>query len=194
MLEQVDGRRARGADNRRKIVDALLRLVEAGDASPSAERVAAEAGVGLRTVFRHFSDMDSLYASISARVTAEIRPLIDRPFAASDWKGRLDELIERRVEMFERLLPFKIAGDGHRLGSVFLTEEHKDIVQLQAKALRQVLPEKVSADKARFAALDLLLSFDAWKRLRHDQRLPIRDAAAALRFAASALTASVPGR
>ena len=197
MLEpnaRLDGRRVRGADNRRKIVNALLKLVEDGKPSPSAEEVAAEAGVGLRTVFRHFADMDSLYASISERMTAEIKPILERPFAAADWKGRLDELVDRRAEMFERLLPFKIAGDAHRPGSAFLTEEHKDLVRLQGKALRHVLPEKLSADKARFAALDLALSFDAWKRLRHDQGLAAKEARAAFRFAAAALTSSGAGR
>ena len=191
---EFDGRRARGADNRRKIVDALLRLVEAGDASPSAERVAAEAGVGLRTVFRHFADMDSLHASISARMSAEIKPILERQYEAGDWRGRLGELVDRRAEVFERLLPFKIAGDAHRHGSAFLTAEHKALVREQSEALRRVLPAKLVEDKGRFAALDLALSFDAWKRLRHDQGVGVRDARSALRFAASALTSSEPGR
>ncbi len=58
--DRVDGRRVRGADNRRRIVDALLKLVATGTVSPNAEQVATEAGVALRTVFRHFADMDSL--------------------------------------------------------------------------------------------------------------------------------------
>ncbi|NOT41370.1 MAG: TetR/AcrR family transcriptional regulator [Alphaproteobacteria bacterium] len=189
-----DGRRVRGADNKRKIVGALLNLIEAGNARPSAEDVASEAGVGLRTVFRHFADMDSLHSAVSERMTAEIKPIIDRPFAATDWRAKLDELVDRRVEMFERLLPFKIAGDVHRYGSVFLTAEHKELVRVQAEALKRVLPAKLAGDKARFAVLDLALSFDAWKRLRQDQGLAVRDARAALRFAASALTSSEPGR
>ena len=39
----------------------MMNLIEGGDLMPSAARVAEEAGVGLRTVFRHFDDMDSLY-------------------------------------------------------------------------------------------------------------------------------------
>jgi AcrR family transcriptional regulator len=190
----IDGRRARGADNRRKIVDALLKLVEAGNVDPSAESVAKEARVGLRTVFRHFADMESLHAAISERMTAEIKPILEQPFAASDWRGRLEELVDRRAEMFERLLPFKIAGDAHRHGSSFLTSEHKALVRAQSEALRRVLPAKFADDKARFAALDLALSFDAWKRLRHDQGVGVREARSALRFAASALTSSEPGR
>ncbi len=191
---QTDGRRTRGVDNRRKIVNALLTLVEAGNIHPSAELVAKEAGVGLRTVFRHFADRESLHASISERMTADIRPIIEQPFAASDWRGRLDELIDRRAQIFERLLPFKVASDAHRHTSRFLTSEHNALVKLQSEGLLRVLPAKVADDKQLIAALDLVLSFDAWKRLRQDQGVSARDARSALRFAASALTSSEPGR
>ena len=194
LQRREDGRRVRGADNRRRIVSALLKLVEAGNIEPSAEQVATAAGVGLRTVFRHFADMDSLHASISERMTAEIQPIIEQPFTAADWRGRLDELIDRRAQMFERLLPFKIAGDAHRHRSAFLTSEHKALVRMQSEALRRLLPAKLAGDKVLVAALDLVLSFDAWKRLRHDQGVGVRDARSALRLAASALTSSEPGR
>lgn len=197
MLErkaQIDGRRIRGEDNRRKIVSAMLKLVEAGQVNPTAEEVAKEAGVGLRTVFRHFDDLESLRAEISERMTAEVRPHFERPLEAKDWQGRLAELIDRRAQVFERLLPFKIAGDAHRHASAFLTSEHKTLVKAQRDALRHALPLEFVNDKARLDALDLLLSFDSWKRLRHDQGVSVRDARAAWRFAADALTSSVPGR
>lgn len=193
-IAREDGRRTRGADNRRKILAALLKLVEGGNIDPSAEQVAKEAGVGLRTVFRHFADLDSLYASISERMTVEIRPIVEQPFESADWRGRLDELVDRRAQIFERLLPFKLAGDAHRYRSPFLTTEHEALVRLQSQTLRQILPAKIAGDKARMATLDLVLSFDAWKRLRHDQGVTARDARSALRFAASALTSSEPGR
>ena len=191
---QVDGRRARGADNRQRIVDALLKLVEAGSASPSAEQVAAEAGVGLRTVFRHFSDMESLRREISERMTAEIQPIIERPFESENWQERLVDLIELRAQVFERLLPFKIAGDAHRHRSAFLTSEQAALVKTQRAMLRRALVTKLADDKLRFEALDLVLSFEAWRRLRRDQGLSVRDARAAMRLAAEALTSSAPGR
>ena len=191
---QVDGRRARGADNRQRIVEALLKLVAAGAVSPSAEQVAAEAGVGLRTVFRHFSDMESLRREISERMTAEIQPIIERPFESSEWRERLIELIERCSQVFERLLPFKIAGDAHRHHSTFLTTEQSALVKTQRAALRSALSPKIIDDKPRFEALDLLLSFESWRRLRRDQGLSVRDARAAMRLATEALTSSAPGR
>ena len=187
---RMDGRRIRGADNRRKIVDALLKLVESGVASPSAEQVAGEAGVGLRTVFRHFADMESLRREISERMTAEIQPIVERPFTSSEWRERIVELVDRRAQVFERLLPFKIAGDAHRHDSQFLTNEQSALVKVQRSALRKALAAHIVEDKARFEALDLVLSFEAWRRLRRDQGLSVREARAAMLAGAEALTSS----
>jgi len=191
---RIDGRRVRGADNRRRIVDALLKLVAAGTVSPGAEQVATEAGVGLRTVFRHFSDMESLYREISERMTAEIQPIVEQPFESKDWQDRLVELVDRRALVFERLLPFKVAGDAHRHDSTFLTTEQSALVKTQRKSLRNAVSPKVADDKIRFEALDLLLSFESWRRLRRDQGLSIRDARAAMLLGVEALTARSTGR
>lgn len=185
-----DGRRVRGEDNRRRIVDALLKLVTAGSVSPNAEQVATEAGVGLRTVFRHFADMDSLYREISERMTAEIQPIVQRPFDATDWRKRLVELVDRRAQVFERLLPFKIAGDAHRHGSPFLTTEQSAIVKSLRQALHNAVGSKLADEKLRFEALDLALSFEAWRRMRVDQGLSARDARAVMLLSSEALSAA----
>lgn len=190
----VDGRRVRGEDNRRRIVDALLKLVASGVVSPSADDVAAQAGVGLRTVFRHFADMESLYREISERMTLEILPIAQRPFRSEDWRDRLEELVDRRAQVFERLLPFKIAGDAHRHGSPFLTNEQGAIVKTLREALRHAIGLKVVDDKLRFEALDLFISFEAWRRLRVDQGLSARDARAVMLLGVEALTSKSAGR
>jgi hypothetical protein len=56
----IDGRLHRSMTTRRKIVTALETLIRAGTLSPTAEQVAVQAQVGLRTVFRHFDDMETL--------------------------------------------------------------------------------------------------------------------------------------
>jgi AcrR family transcriptional regulator len=190
----TDGRRVRGEDNRRRIVDALLKLVQSGVAMPSAEEVATEAGVGLRTVFRHFADMESLYREISERMTMEIMPIVQRPFRSQDWRERLEELVERRAQVFERLLPFKIAGDAHRYGSPFLTSEQSAIVKTLREALRSAIGPKAIDDKLHFEALDLMLSFESWRRLRVDQGLSARDSRAVMLLGAEALASSSQGR
>jgi len=190
----VDGRRVRGEDNRRRIVDALLKLVAAGTVSPSAEEVAKQAGVGLRTVFRHFADMESLYREISERMTLEIMPIAQRPFRSDDWRERLEELVDRRAQVFERLLPFKLAGDAHRHGSPFLTSEQSAIVKALREALRKAIGPKAIDEKLRFEALELMMSFESWRRLRVDQGLSARDARAVMLLGAEALTSKSQGR
>ncbi|MDB5469891.1 MAG: hypothetical protein JWR84_1451, partial [Caulobacter sp.] len=110
----ADGRHRRSQDSRARIVAAMLELVKAHEVSPSAEQVAARADVGLRTVFRHFKDMDSLYREMSGVIESEMRAVVDRPFTAPDWRGRLMELIERRAVVFERIGPFRRASNAVR--------------------------------------------------------------------------------
>jgi AcrR family transcriptional regulator len=168
---QQDGRRLRSQDSRKRIVLALLALVQAGDVSPSAEQVAARAGVGLRTVFRHFKDMDSLYSEMAQAIEVEVREVVNLPFEAEDWRGKVLELIPRRSMVFERITPFRRASDAHRPRSAFLEAGAARMVAIMRQILRGLLPEEVARDEQVFEALDLLLSFESWSRLRRDQGL-----------------------
>jgi AcrR family transcriptional regulator len=170
---EADGRRQRSETSRRRIVDAMLELIGAGDISPSAESVAARAGLGLRTVFRHFENMESLYQEINAAMTEELRPVMGAPFGSADWRGRLGEMVERRVRIFERIMPFKIAADVHRHRSPFLARKGEEMTREQRAALARILPDEQRSNDAMFEALDLLLSFETWRRLRKDQKLPV---------------------
>jgi AcrR family transcriptional regulator len=184
---QLDGRRRRGQDNRARIVAAMLEIIREGAMTPSAEQVAARAEVGLRTVFRHFDDMDSLYREMSVVIEAELRAIVGRPFEAPDWPGRLMELVERRGEAFERISPFKRASDTVRHRSPVLADDHKRLVRSLRDLLTSVLPPEVAADPMRLEALDLLTSFEAWTRLRLDQGLSTEEARRVLQAAVSRL-------
>ena len=67
----LDGRFRRGERSRQAIVAALFELVGRGVLRPTAQQVADQAGVGIRSVFRHFSEMDSLYAAMDARLEGD---------------------------------------------------------------------------------------------------------------------------
>src|SRR3546814_1040902 len=102
----------------------MLDLIEGGDPMPSAARVAEEAGVGLRTVFRHFDDMDSLYSEISATIAERVMPIVTAPYAGADWRANLRDLTQRRVRVFEAMLPFRLAAHIKRYQSPFLIAEY----------------------------------------------------------------------
>jgi AcrR family transcriptional regulator len=172
----VDGRRRRSEDSRARIVRAMLELVREGGVSPSAELVAARADVGLRTVFRHFKDLESLYAEMSAAIEAELMALVHTPFKGATWRERVLELVERRGGAYEKIGPFKRASEAHRHQSPSLALHNANMVRISREILRQQLPPEVAKDRVRFEAIDLLLSFEAWSRLRRDQALTPRRA------------------
>lgn len=167
-----DGRRRRSQTSRDKIVAAMLELVAEGRITPSADEVASRAKVGLRTVFRHFADMESLYAALT-HTLAEHYEMWLIPFDSSDWREQLVEVVERRTATYERLLPFKRAGDAHRHMSPAMQDSYASILAIMRQRLRSFLPASITADALRFETIDLMLSFEVWQRLRDEQKLAV---------------------
>ena len=167
----LDGRRLRSADSRARIVAAMLELIQAGETLPGAEQVAVRADVGLRTVFRHFKDMDSLYSEMSQVIEAKVRAVAAEPFRATDWRGKLGEFVERRSRVFEQMGPFKRALDERRRRSEAVASDGVKMAAELRAILKRELPAEVTGDPLRFEALDMLLSFETWSRLRRDQGL-----------------------
>lgn len=183
---ETDGRRQRSDASRRKIAHAMLELLREGEPDPSADLVAERAGVGRRTVFRLFSDMEGVFREMHAIMTSRLTPEFVRPFVATTWRARVDELIERRSKAFEEMLPIKTAADARRYTSNFLQKEHKKVTRLQREALRDILPASLAKGEM-LEALDLTLSFEAWRRLRHEQGLSVKQAQVVLRQLVAAL-------
>ena len=182
--EPADGRRRRGMDNRARIVAAMMEMVRAEEVVPSAERVAAKADVGLRTVFRHFQDMDSLYREMSLAIEGEIRAIMAEPLQAEAGPKRLVELIARRTRCFEAIAPFRRAAEAYRHRSRFLGSDYVRLVRELRAILERELPAEIVRDPLRLEALDLLLSFEAWARLRREQALSIEAAQAVVEMSA----------
>jgi AcrR family transcriptional regulator len=181
--ERIDGRVARGARNRGRIVDAAVVLIRGGDPHPTAEHIAEEAGVGVRSVFRHFDDLDGLFRAICARVEDEVAPLADNSPIKGDLEQKVAELVARRVVVYEKVAPFRKSGRAFRDKSLAIRvgQEHLDKwhrCQLQAvlaDELRGRAPELLEV-------VDALASFEVWDRLRSDQRLSRERASQVMRF------------
>lgn len=181
----------RSSRSRQKIVKAMLHLIRSGDMAPSAARVAEAAGVSLRTVFRHFEEMDSLNREISGIIEAEIQPLLLKPLTAKEWRERLQELVGRRMAIYERIMPLKVAGSIRRFHSAFLMEDYKRFVRLEREGLKSVLPPKVINDRVLFSALEMATAFQAWRRMRQDQSMSVKEAETVMRFVVEKLVERV---
>ena len=174
--DRIDGRRERGRSSYRRIVEAMMELIVAGDLSPSAARVAEEAGIGLRTVVRHFDDMDALYAEITRTITERVMPIVMAPYPDQPWRANIGELVRRRVDVFETTLPFRLAANIKRYQSPFLMGQYSRVVMLERELIVRLLPASVRNDRIGVEALCAALSFHTWRTLRHDQSLSADEA------------------
>jgi AcrR family transcriptional regulator len=171
-----DGRNRRSQHSRQKIIEAIIDLVREGAREPTAEQVAERAGLAMRTVFRHFNDMDSLYREISRRMQDEARDLLGVPAQGASWRETLHNTLDQWARLYEKLLPMRLASDALRHRSPFLQQDHARFIRMARQRLNDVLPAAIAADKSRFEAIDALLSYEVWIRLRRDQRLSAENA------------------
>ena len=96
--QEADGRKHRSQKSQARIVNAMLELVAQGNLEPSADEIADIAKVGRRSVFRHFSDMDTLYREMSNSIAATMGSIVLQTFEATDW-AEVVALYDRLVEI-----------------------------------------------------------------------------------------------
>ncbi len=177
----TDGRKLRSEDSKRRIVSAMLELVREGRMAPTAEEVAKRAQVGLRTVFRRFKDMESLYAEMSVAINDKVESIIDSPADSQDWRENLTVMVDRRLRVYEVIMPYRVAAEALKFQSTVLLNRHMDIVRDERHRLLNILPAELLDDRPLIEGLEAALSFDMWNQLRNDQRLSGDEAGAVVR-------------
>ncbi|MEM7766919.1 MAG: TetR/AcrR family transcriptional regulator [Pseudomonadota bacterium] len=187
----LDGRRQRSSRSRRQIIEALFALLHEGDMSPSAAAVAERANVGLRTVFRHFEDMDSIYNEMTQEIMTAVKPKITAPYEATRWRAQLMESIDKRADLYESIFPIKVCMSLRRFQSDFLAQQYAHDIRMERSALKAILPAEVAKDRVLLAALESALSFSNWRSLRQDQGLSVANAKASVELTLRSLTEKV---
>ncbi|MEP0391892.1 MAG: TetR/AcrR family transcriptional regulator [Erythrobacter sp.] len=166
-----DGRRARSQASRSKIIRAIMDLIEAGDPDPSTANVAKKAGVGLRSLFRHFEDKDAIYRELDSILMKAYRPVIEAPYSSDGWQDRLKEMIERRCEVNEATAPYRISTTAMRRRSKFLKENFQRLHDTEKARLNSILPSQLHTDTPLGRTILVAMSFDTWRMLREDEHL-----------------------
>ncbi len=164
-----DGRRLRSERSKQAIIDAMLGLVEEGVLVPTAQQVSERAGVGIRSVFRHFSDMESLFATADIAIREQYQGL----FAGGDREGSLAERLLHAVE--QRALAYEAVGN-HLLTTKaqlwrypVLREQYTRLQRQLRKDLDDWLPELKTLSGEDREMVDAVASFEHWHRLREQQ-------------------------
>jgi hypothetical protein len=70
-------------------------------------------------------------------------------------------------------------------------QDYERFVRMERKTLQEVLPPKVIGNPKLFHALEMATGFQAWRRMRQDQKLSIKDAREVMAFTVERLLADV---
>jgi TetR/AcrR family transcriptional regulator of autoinduction and epiphytic fitness len=104
-VRPADGRMARSHQTRRAIVDAMRALHAEGDLRPTAPRVAARAGVSLRTVWQHFADMEALLLEAGRRDLEILLQIVSPIGSDLPLAERVGMLADQRARVHEQMTP-----------------------------------------------------------------------------------------
>jgi AcrR family transcriptional regulator len=172
----LDGRRLRSERSRTAIIEAMLSLQDEGVLVPTAHQVAERSGINIRSIFRHFEDMEALFEAADL----QLRECYEAPFLGGDREGSLQERIEHAVEQH--------AAAYEKLGNMMLSVQaqmwryevlRKNYARSQRDLRRDLddwLPELKEVPTWRREAVDGIASFEMWHRLRAYQGLSRKSA------------------
>ena len=96
IVQSSDGRRQRSERSQTAIIKAALALMDEGTLVPTAQQIADRAGVGIRSFFRHFADMDSLFLAADEMLLSSYEAL----FEVDDRAGTLSERVARAIDLY----------------------------------------------------------------------------------------------
>jgi len=188
----LDGRRARRHRSRDLAVEALLDLLNEGVLRPTAQQVAERSGVSLRSIFRIFDDVQSLHEAATARHLSRVGHLFVAIDAHGTLEQRLEAVLHAITELYEAVAPVRRAA--LRIAPESEVVQHRTAQArswLRNQLDRVFAPEfaaSLSPEHAA-AAVEAMLSFEAWDQLRIGQGLDPAAATDVLRHAARALLA-----
>ena len=170
-IDKPDGRRLRSDRSRQLIVESMLHLVNEGNLQPTAQQVADHASVGIRSVFRHFEDMESIFEMANELSRDHYTGL----FSGGNREGSLQQRIlhatQYHAEAYETLGNVLLSVIGRRWNSAVMRKNYATHQRNLRKDLDQWLPELKNLTPSRREAVDAIASFEYWHRLRGIQSL-----------------------
>lgn len=186
--KKPDGRLQRSANSRQRIQDAAFALCEQGVLVPTAQEIADASGVGLRTVFRHFSDMESLFAEMDKILLARFDHLLNYEIdGGASFEDRLEGMIDMRAQQWENFGPYLRMTLAQKWRYPILEKNYRSQMDRLRKDMVRWLPELAKLPAEKLLAAEIATSFEVWNRLRNLNGQSEKQAKAVMRAAFLAL-------
>jgi len=165
-----DGRRLRSDRSCQLILESMITLIHGGNLQPTAQQVADHANVGIRSVFRHFEDMETIFKNVDKLVRKESSDLYAEDNCSGDLSQRITFAIERTVKIYETFGNMLLSGRTRYWNSPTVQKNYANHQSGICKSLRQRLPEIDGLSPAIQQSIFAVTSFEFWYQLRHHQQ------------------------
>ena len=177
MAAETDGRRARRERGRVAVLDAVVALLEGGSATPTAQEVAARAGVSPASLFRYFDSIDELQHDATDRFFERNAARLEIPALGVGLLGvRAERYAGSRVALCAAVEPVARLVRARAVGGPVLQDVRRRLADQAATHFARELGS--ATPTARATALAMIVtttSFESWDQLRHDfDRTPLQ--------------------
>jgi AcrR family transcriptional regulator len=176
-ITAVDGRRLRSERTRLAIIDAAVALQEEGVLIPTAQQISDRAGVLIRSFFRHFEDMESLFKVADDHIRASYESLFRGGDRTGTLAQRIDSAVAHRAHAFERVTNMMLGTKAQLWRYEMLRKNYARNQRALRKDIVDWLPELGALPQSAQDAVDAVTSFEMWHRLRSEQGLAPDDSA-----------------
>ena len=101
-MPQEDGRILRSQKSQNIILESIISLIINGNFYPTAEEVAKQSGIAIRTVFRQFADMESLLMKVDEYINNKLITEQKEIKLNTPLLKRLNEILIERLYLYNK--------------------------------------------------------------------------------------------
>ncbi|MFL2726649.1 MAG: TetR/AcrR family transcriptional regulator [Gammaproteobacteria bacterium] len=176
-ISMADGRFARSQKTKDAIVKALLKLLK-DTPFPTAEQVAKESKIGLRTVYRQFKDMESIYLSLHEECLYSLKQMFKSEINhEKSFEERINLAISERLAIYSEYETLFIATISNSARLPTLANQVTESYQIMRERFIKIVPEIKNLSTIKSDLLFTRILFPSWfslrKVLKHNQKIII---------------------
>jgi AcrR family transcriptional regulator len=180
---RIDGRRLRSERTRRLIIEAYIALVRETGQMPTAAQIAERAGYSVRSIFERFPDLTALRVAVTDYSIAEARASAALRDLDADRLTRIQSQVNQRGSGCERWLPlWRVLSSGlseapdleQRIGMI----RQLIVMRMEMMFRPELSTVSDAVRKKTMLALESLLDFESWARMRELWGLSFEEACA----------------